>query len=294
MRQKIYKISVLKNPKVEANRTYYSVFKKNINWDNPKNLIEKIYWLQFNTDTSLWTKCADKYLVRDYVKECGYENNLAKLYGKWDIIDDIDFLKLPRQFVLKANNGCGTVMIVRNKEDLNIKETKKKLKRWLNLPYGYNGAQLHYTKIKPYIIAEELLENKKEDMLNNSNVLIDYKIWCINGEPDAIIVVYDRTETNYSLSAFDLDWNNISEFVLETSQGTYGGIGIEKPKSLGKLIEMAEKLSEGIPQVRVDLYEVNGKPVFGEMTFTTGYGDESLEYFEYLGSKIDLSKIKKK
>ena len=71
---------------------------------------------------------------------------MAKLYGKWDIIDDIDFLKLPRQFVLKANNGCGTVMIVRNKEDLNIKETKKKLKRWLNLPYGYNGAQLHYTR----------------------------------------------------------------------------------------------------------------------------------------------------
>ncbi|MDA3779628.1 MAG: ATP-grasp fold amidoligase family protein [Bacteroidales bacterium] len=110
---KKHKSDVLKDPKKEADRIYSIYFKKKINWDNPKNLIEKIYWLQLNTDTSLWTKYADKYKVRNYVKKCGYEENLPKLYGKWDKPKDINFDELPNSFVLKTNNGCGSVLIVK-------------------------------------------------------------------------------------------------------------------------------------------------------------------------------------
>src|SRR5690625_4035707 len=99
----IHKYNVTKDPKAEANRSYYPFFRKKIDWENPTNLIEKIHWLQLYTDTDLWTKYADKYLVREYVKDCGYGNHLPQLYGKWEEAKEIDFNKLPQEFVLKTN-----------------------------------------------------------------------------------------------------------------------------------------------------------------------------------------------
>ena len=234
---KLHKNAVTKDPKTEANRVYYPFFKKYIDWDNPKDLIEKIFWLQFNTDTSLWTKCADKYLVRDYVKEHGYEDHLPIIYGKWDKIEEIDFSKLPEKFVLKSNNGCGTVLIINNKKKLNIKKVKRKLKRWLSLPYGYSGAQLHYLKIKPCIIAEELLENNKEDILISPNSLIDYKIYCINGEPQAIWVAYDRTYTGVYMTIYDTNWKKHPENLVSSGYYRYHNREIPKPKCLKEMLE---------------------------------------------------------
>jgi hypothetical protein len=285
----IHKRSVLNNPKGEANRTYRLVFNKDINWDNPKNLIEKIYWLQFNSDTSLWTKYADKYLVRDYIKDCGYENHLPKLYGKWDKVDEIDFSSLPKQFVIKANNGCGTVLIVKNRDTLNIRNTRKMLKRWLKLPYGYNGAQLHYLKIKPCIIAEELLLNNKEDLSISPNSLIDYKVYCINGEPEAIWVAYDRTYTGVYNTIYDKDWIKHPENLVSSNYYTYHDRDIPMPKCLDEMLEMSRKLSKPFHQVRVDFYVLNNKPIIGELTFTTGTGFFTNDFYEYLGSKIDLN-----
>ncbi len=289
---KKHKWDVEKNPKGEANRVYYPFFKKKINWENPKNLIEKIYWLQFNSDTSLWTKYADKYLVRDYIKECGYEENLPQLYGKWDNADDIDFGELPNSFVLKTNNGCGTVLVVKHKSKLNIKSTIKKLNQWLSIPFGYAGAQLHYTKIKPCIIAEELIENNLEDIPISPNSLIDYKVYCINGEPEAVWVAYDRTYTGVYNTIYDKDWVKHPEHLVSSDYYTYHERDIPKPKSLNKMIEIAEKLSQPFHQVRVDFYIINNKPIIGELTFTTGTGFFTCDFYDYLGSKIDLSKVK--
>ena len=290
---KIHKNTVLKNPEVEANRVYSLVFKKNIDLKNPKDLIEKIYWLQFNSDTSLWTNYADKYLVRNYLRECGFDKNTSKLYGKWNNVDDIDFTALPTQFVLKSNNGCGTVMLVKNKNDLNIMKTKKKLKRWLSLPFGYQGAQLHYLKIKPCIIAEELLENNIEDITISPNSLIDYKVYCINGEPEAIWVAYDRTYTGVYNTIYDKDWIKHPEYLVSTDYYTYHDREIPKPNCLLELLDMSRKLSKPFHQVRVDFYIINNKPIFGEMTFTTGTGFFTQDFYDYLGSKIDLSKVEK-
>lgn len=276
------------NPKISANINFRHVFKRNINWNNPKNLIEKINWLQLNSDTSLWTKCADKYLVRDYVKECGFEDALPKLYGKWDNAKDIDFEKLPNSFVLKTNNGCGTNFIVKDKSEINIKSTIKKLNQWLSIPYGYSAAQVHYTRIKPCIIAEEFLDHNS----SFSSSLVDFKIWCFNGVPECILVVFDRKGSDYLLSLYDLEWNNITKGNFDPNYTHCSYLDIPEPKSLGKMIEIAKVLSKDIPQVRVDFYDIDGKPYFGEMTFTTGFGYFSKEYYEYLGSKIDLSMIK--
>lgn len=282
-----HKWDVENNLKGEANRVYYPFFKQEINWENPKNLIEKIFWLQFNTDTSLWTKYADKYLARDYIKECGFEHNLPKLYGKWSNADDIDFNELPESFVLKTNNGCGTVLVVKDKSKLNIKSTKRKFNQWLSIPYGYSGAQLHYTKIEPCIIAEEMLERTD----NYSSSLVDYKIWCFHGKAECILITFNRSSINLDLSLYDTDWNKINQHLVSGPHYSKSHINISRPESLNKMIEIAEKLSKTFRQVRVDFYNIKGKPYIGELTFTTGWGYFTHDYYDYLGSKIDLNKV---
>ncbi len=297
LKKKSRKLSLLKtkvllktNPKYVANNTYKSVFYKDVNWKNPINLIEKILWLQLFSDTSLWTKCSDKYLVRDYLAQRDCTTVLNTLYGKWDTPDQIDWAKLPDRFVIKTNNSCGQVIIVKNKAELNIPQVEKQLSQWLESDYGYHTAQLHYTKIKPCIIAEKLLETE----IQTDKSLVDYKIWCFHGVPECILVVYNRTKNDYLLSSYDLEWNNISDITFNKANPHFSGQEVTKPKSLDRMIEVAKKLSAGIPQVRVDFYDINGEAVFGEMTFTTGFGYYSEEYYNYLGSKIDLRKAKSK
>ncbi|MBQ8365439.1 MAG: hypothetical protein IJX41_06115 [Bacteroidaceae bacterium] len=282
-------------PKYLANQVYRYVFKKDINWKNPTNLIEKIYWLQLNTDTSLWTLCADKYRVRQFVEERGCGEILNKLYGVWNNADEIDFDSLPNSFVLKTNNSCGQIILVKDKKELDIADAKRKLKTWMNTTYGYQGAQLHYTRIKPCIIAEELLINSK----NKDKSLVDYKIWCFDGKVECILVAGERTWSDtgvdgYSLSMYDKEWKNISDKALNTNNKHFDGKDFEKPASLERMLEYASILSKGFPEVRVDFYEINDKPVFGELTFTTGYGSYKTSFYEYLGSKIDLQDYIKK
>lgn len=281
-----HKYDVKKDFKKEVRRIYKPFFKTDVDWVNPQNLIEKIYWLQFNSDTSLWTKYADKYLVRDYIRECGFDDILPILYGKWDNANYINFDKLPSSFVLKTNNGCGTNIIVRDKSKLNKKSTIKRLNQWLSIPYGYAAAQIHYTRIKPCIIAEEFLVNN----YSFSSSLIDFKIWCFHGVPECILVVFDREDNKYLLSLYDLNWNNITQGNFDSNYKHISYKEIPKPESLEKMIEIAKILSLDLPQVRVDFYDIEGKPYFGEMTFSTGFEYFSKEYYEYLGSKIDLSK----
>ena len=287
----ILKLKILAKfyPKYLANVTYKSIFKKDINWENPSNLIEKIYWLQLNTDTSLWTLCADKYRVRNFVKEKGCGELLNKLYGVWKNANDIDFDTLPNSFVLKTNNSCGQIIVVSDKSKLNIEEARKKLNNWLRVEYGYDGAQLHYTRIKPVVIAEEFLSE------NNQLSPIDYKIWCFNGKAEFILCVYDRGwsekgSDKYSLSTYDLDWNNTSSKTLNSNNAHFSGESIKKPVKLNEMINYAEKLAAGFPEVRVDFYYINNRIIFGELTFTTGYGYFKEEFYEYLGTKITINK----
>jgi hypothetical protein len=274
------------NPRISPNIIFRHVFKRNINWSNPRNLQEKTLWLLFNKDTSLWTFCADKYKVREYVTTCGCEDSLVKLYGMWTNINQINFESLPERFILKSNNGCGTNLVVKNKDELNYDKTIKILNSWLKKPYGYNGSQLHYLKIEPCIIAEELLE--QSDI--NSVALVDYKVWCFNGKAECIIVIFNRTKDKYSQIVYNLKWENISSKVYK-NESCYSKSDIPKPKSFLKMIEYAERLSKKFPQVRVDFYDIKGKLYFGEMTFTAGYGDLSEEYYEYLGDKIKIGDV---
>ena len=143
---------VKKDPIKEINRCYKKIFKGKLpNLMNPKNLIEKIYWLELYSDTTLWSKCTDKYLMREYVKECGLEDYLPKLLARWDNVDEMDFSSLPNEFILKTNNGCGTCYVVIDKRKEDLSKIRKRFKKWLNLNIGYSTAHLPYLRIRPCI-----------------------------------------------------------------------------------------------------------------------------------------------
>ncbi len=270
------------NPIQLAIKEYRHVFGCKPNLVAPQNLIEKIIWLQFNSDTSLWTLCADKYRVRQFIADKGQKDILCKLYGVWNDASQIEFSKLPSKFVLKTNNSCGQIILVKDKSKISEVQVIDTLKQWMDQGYGYLNAQMHYTRIKPCIIAEEYLETTIGETLQ------DYKIWCFNGKPECILVCKDRVPGSgiYSLSMYDTQWNNISHKALNPASPHFDGTSIEKPLNLEKMLEIAHLLSEDFPEVRVDLYNLNGRIVFGELTFTTGYGSYKKEFYEYLGSKI--------
>ena len=290
-----YKRLYKKNPRLAAIGLYKKIYGKNasLNIDQPKNLIEKITWLELNTDTSLWTLCADKYRMREYVEQCQLSDYLPKNYGSWENPDNIDFDKLPNGFVLKANNGCGTVKIVRDKKTIDEKKIKKELKRWLKKSFGYMGAQYHYLPIKPCIIAEELLPNTGVQKEFSPNSLVDYKVWCFKGKPESILVVYDRTSRQYCLDLYDTNWERIPEKLNMNGHFEFRkDVIIPKPECLDEMLKIASKLSEPFPEVRVDFYIVNDKPIIGELTFSAGYGNFTDEYYKYLGDKCDISNLK--
>lgn len=277
------------NPEKEANRVYWPFFKKEIDFDNPKNLVEKMYWLLFNTDTSLWSRCEDKLAVRDYVKEVDPNILQAELLGAWNHADEIDFGKLPNSFIFKTNNGSGTNILIKDKSSINIRSIRKQLNRFLRIKYGYASALFHYAKIEPKIIAESLLIQDNEEKRISPNSLMDYKVFCINGEPELIWMNFDRKKDAEYITAYDLNWNKFHDHLLETDRYKISNVDIPKPKCLEQMLEYCRKLSKPFHQVRVDFYIVDNKPVFGELSFASSWGFLTHEYYDYLGSKIDLN-----
>lgn len=269
-----------------ANEFHKGLVGYDIDWKNPKTLNEKINWQKIYSDTSEWTQLADKFFVREYVKERIGEDKLVKLYGVWEKAEDIDFDSLPNKFVLKTNHGAGTVLPVMDKSKLNIKETKEKLNGWLKLRFGYNTFEPHYLKIKPLLIAEELLVNDSDF----SSSLVDYKVYCFDGKPFCILVCSDRTIGEQAhFTYYDLNWNSMPEVLIYELKPFQADV--PRPKHLDELLMCASKLAKGHPQVRVDFYIVNGKIYFGEMTFTSegGYdSDVTREFCTKMGTHITL------
>ena len=281
-------------PKTLARLRFRKLFGKKLDLNNPQDLNEKILWLSLCSDTSEWVPLADKFAVREYVKKMGCGDTLVKLYGRWDNVDDIDWNSLPEQFVMKTNNGCGTILIVKDKKKLDIPATTKMLKKWLSQDISNETAEFHYRHIKPCIIAEELLIPSDDDN-KLSSTIIDYKIWCFNGKVDSFLICSNRREDGCDLSVYDTEWNYHPEYSVFDKHHTERSMPIPKPEKLEEMITVAEKLSTGFPEVRVDLYYNNNNIYFGELTFTslggtmTYYTQEALLL---MGQKIDLSKIK--
>ncbi len=293
--ERIHHIVVCFNPKHEAIRCYRRVFGRMPNIDNPTDYIEKTYWLQLHTDTSLWTKCADKYQMREYVEECGLRALLPELFGVWQKAKDIDFASLPNSFVIKTNHATETCIIVKDKVSIDTKHIKKILNKWVRIRFGYSGMQLHYLKIKPLIIAEELLVADEVQRSISPQSLIDYKIYCCNGIPQCIWIAYNRTnEHGVDMNIYDLDWVSHPEWTVDMPHYHFKGVEIPRPKCLDDMISYCKILARPFPEVRIDYYVINDRPYLGELTFTSGFGFFTPDFYNYLGSKIDLSMVVKK
>ena len=283
------------SPRLLVSIQYLYHFKKVLKWWKPLDLNEKINWLKYYSDTSLWTFCADKYRVREFVKQKGLEDILVKLYGKWDHVEDIDWLSLPNSFVLKTNNGSGDVLVCEDKSKLNIEQTKNKYSTLMFNSFSCTNGESHYFSIKPCIIVEEILDSKKQSI--KTKTLIDYKIWCFNGKPYYIWTCYNRHKDSVEVATYDLNWVRHDEYSVFTSHYKKAKMDLPKPKCLDRMLEIACVLSEGIPQVRIDLYEVDEKPFFGEMTFTSAGGFMNYftpDFLREMGNLVDLSLVKRK
>ena len=261
-----------------------------MHWDSPETLDEKIQWLKFNTDTSQWALLSDKYRVREYVKQCGLEALLVPLIGKWDNVIDIEWEKLPNQFIMKTNHGSADAMICTDKTKIDISEWKYHFILALHRTYGLQNMEFHYGKIKPCIIAEELLDASKQTV--HSSSLIDYKVWCVNGEPQYTWACYDRTADNVQVMMYDINWKAVPQKCTDTPHYRIATQKLPCPKTYGQMINAARVLAKGFPVVRVDFYEVGDKLYFGEMTFTAAGGFHTFHSQEFqleIGKKIDLS-----
>ncbi len=242
--------------------------------DNPQTYNEKIQWSKLYDSTPLKTKLTDKYLVREWVREKIGEKYLIPLLGVYNSFDEIDFSQLPEQFVIKTNHGSGWVIVVKNKKKFDKSEAEKKINAWMSTNYAFvAGFELHYRDIKPKILIEQYIENEKTDSENNNSIgvnggLLDYKVMCFDGKPMYIWVNTDR-EHEQKRDIFTTDWKRVPFRIhYPTSERN-----LSKPENLEEMLRLAEILSQGFNQVRVDFYVLNNGDIkFGEMTFTSESG----------------------
>lgn len=250
-------------PEVLAqNWQYYTG--KPLNLNNPKTFTEKLQWLKIFDATPLKSRLTDKYLVRNWIKEKIGGEYLIPLLGVWNDFDEINFDDLPDRFVLKCNHGSGMNIIVRDKKSFDKQQAREKINAWLAIDYSASFFELHYTRIERKILAEKYIENM-------GSGVIDYKFHCFNGSIKFIQVIGDRDfarHTRYQKFC-DLDYNDIGAMFEDYPHFPYE---VPAPIHFEEMKRLAKILCKGFSYVRVDFYEIEGKVLFGEMTFTSDSG----------------------
>ena len=256
---------------------------KKLNLKDPKTFNEKIQWLKLYDRREAYSEMVDKYLVKFYVEKIIGKEYIIPTYGVWDNFEEIDFDMLPNQFVLKCTHDSGGLVVCKNKDELNFAEARKKINRCLKTKYFYSGREWPYKNVKPRIIAEQYMEDCETGELR------DYKFFCFNGCVKLLFVASDRqnkdVETKFDF--FDAEFNH-----LDLKNGHPNSVNqIKKPVNFDLMKQLASQLSAGIPHLRVDFYEVNGKVYFGELTFSHWSGMVPFDppQWDYkLGSYIEL------
>lgn len=282
--KKEIKRSQFTNKQMEDNLkfVYKNRTNQDLDWTNLERYTEKMQWAKLYDGSQLKTKLSDKYLVRQWIADKIGESYLIPLLGVWDSFEEINLENLPDQFVLKVNHSSGVNLIVKDKSQIDWKLQKVIFNNALQRNFGYTESlELHYKDIQPKIIAEEYIED-------SSGQLNDYKFLCFGGKVYYCWVDFDRYD-EHKRNIYNLDWD-----LQDWNQYNYSNFegSVPKPKNFELMVELAEILCEGFSHVRVDLYNVDGKIYFGEMTFTNGAGFEIIHPDEanlMLGDLWDLS-----
>ena len=264
---------------------YLNLFKKRLNLDNPQKFSEKLFWLKvYNRRLlkPLIQLCYDKYTVRRYLKEKGNEKYLNVLYGVYDNANEIDFDKLPDSFILKITQSCGFNMVIKNKNSVDFVLIKKTMNLWLNL---INKDKVQHLPDEGYvfnsdakIICEKLLNDK------SGNFPDDYRIFCFNGEPKLIVCDLGTTNkdgthgNNIIRNTYDLNWNLLP---VDFGRPHDKSVILSRPVMLTEMLELSKSLSKDFVFARIDLYNINEKIIFGEITYIPMGGDVETTPIEY-------------
>lgn len=266
----------------ELGRLYKTRVAADLNLSNPQRYTEKIQWSKLYDHDPMRSLLSDKYACREWVAErigCQY---LIPLLGVWDHADEIDFEKLPDRFVIKTNNASGTNAFVEDKASTDLVRLRRKLSKWMAFEDAWYLFDMQYDAIEPKIIAEQYMVDG-----DGSRELKDYKFMCFNGEPRFVWVDVDRY-SDHRRAVFDMEWKR-----QPWVQYDYPKLEEElpRPACFDEMISIARTLSQGFGHVRVDLYSINERPYFGEMTFTNGSGFERIipdTYDRVIGDYWDL------
>ena len=252
--------------------------------DRPRTFNQKLQWLKLYDRKPLYTQLVDKYAVRQYIAEkIGEEHLIPLVGGPWNSAGEIDFDALPEQFVLKCNHDSGGLVVCRDKSSLDRETVKQKLDQHLKANYYMSSREWPYKDVKPCIIAEKY-------MVDESGVeLKDYKWYCFNGTPRFLLITTDRAEADVptKYTYFDMDYHVLPFY----NSGPHADKPIPKPETFDQMKRLAEILSAEMAHLRVDLYDINGKVYFGELTFYDSSGLAKFdppEWDETIGSWLKL------
>ena len=239
--------------------SYKAKFHKKLDLNNPQTYNEKLQWLKLYDRKPEYTQMVDKVGAKEYVANIIGEEYIIPTLGVWDRFEDIDFDKLPNQFVLKCTHDSGGVIVCKDKSKLDKENAQRKLEKNLKINYYIHKREWPYKDVKPRIIAEQYMEDE------SGYELKDYKWFCFDGEPKALFIATDRgvegEETKFDF--FDMEFNHLPF----TNGHPNANREIKKPLSFDEMKALASKLSKGFPHLRVDFYDINGKIYFGELTF---------------------------
>lgn len=271
------------------------MFRKHMGYEldlnNPKTFNEKLQWLKLYNHEEIYTIMVDKYAAKKYVADRIGEKYIIPTLGIWNNFDEIDFQILPNKFVLKCTHDCGSIVIVKNKNNFDVEAARDKLELGLRHNYYYSCYEWPYKNVPPRIIAEKYMIafNDEGDPKDD---LTDYKFMCFHGKVKCIFTCTQRSSTaGLRVTFFDDEWKQLP-FERHYHAAEIGTI--PKPQNFNLMKELATQLSVNIPFVRVDFYEINGMVYFGELTFFPGAGFEEFtpEKYDYiLGSWIKLPNI---
>ena len=271
-------IALKRSQKCYIKRKYKKLFGERINLDRPSTFAEKIQWLKLNDHNEKIVLYADKFAVREHVKNVIGDEYLIPLLGVWESADEVDFSKLPESFVLKPNNSSGLVFICENKADLNIEETKKKIKKWEKSNLTKKTGEWFYEKIPYKLVCEKLLPGDVDD----------YKMYFADGKFICTQVISERRSGKKVFHYYDENWAllDICRYGMQRPKKIS-----EKPAKYDEMIKIATKLAEKFNFMRVDLYYIEGKIYFGELSFYPNNGFvryETVEMDRFFSEKIKL------
>ena len=264
---------------------YYLTFRRKLDLENPQTFNEKLQWLKLHDRKPEYMQMVDKAEAKKYVANIIGEEHIIPTLGVYDSFDEIDFDKLPNQFVMKCTHDSGGVVVCKDKNTLDIQAARKKIEYGLGKNDYWAKREWPYKNVKPRIIIEQYIEDSS---IPNSEDLTDYKIYCCNGKPICIMSCTERSK-KVKFHFFTPEW----EFLRwdRTTQYEPKGFSKPRPKNLDEMLDMSAKLSRDIPEVRVDLYNVDGKIYFGELTFFSNSGfdtDLTTEADKILGDSLSL------